>query len=542
MSDFDIAWAPQENTVKTCRICKKELPATFEYFSRHTGTRDKLDQRCILCVRELRRQKQKEVLACKNGWEYLGALTEYIDLHDPDVTCKTWQGGKIPGSIFQTKHSSFAAAPPQGLRRNFDTREKAKEYLVAVAKSKGGLLNEYKIIEHKGKKYAIVRLSQDFCTLTDYESLDYIRKVNLCATKAGSEKAQHYCRAYANFVIAGYHNIITGFEMVDHWDRYPLDNRLENLRYTTHKDNAANTSNIGKTSVVVSDGMYEARITWTECKGRFASRDAFQKFPKTPEGKRDAIKWLDDMRIQVEDNALDGHGKDLALDFIDIMTAHADGLKWCDDITSEEKVKNIHGDVAPPPSSITPIHEKYELFKRIDPDFSYKKYSINAIDRAVRVLTHEGVMYKYCGTCKEWVHTDLFGRVNGAYSKRCKTCANSDEKNDATKVWKEKNKDAVSEYNIAYQAKRRAEAKKAAEDAGIKPGRKYISTETKYDMFREQVYTSFVNPPGKAVQNITHEGVEYKFCGMCELWLDMCKFNKATRACRECSKASLKKK
>ena len=94
--------------------------------------------------------------------------------------------------------------------------------------------NKYKIIKVNNQpKYIIVQLSQNYCTLMDYDQLDFVKNNNLFVHYGGSTNAKTYCH-YGSAKTYAFHRYILKLdkddpEIVDHMDRYPLDNRLVNL-------------------------------------------------------------------------------------------------------------------------------------------------------------------------------------------------------------------------------------------------------------------------------------------------------------------------
>lgn len=113
----------------------------------------------------------------------------------------------------------------------------------------------------------------DMYMLVDEEDLSYVDKYTICVTKSGTNKTAKY---YAETSFKGprgtkertkkFHKDITGFDMVDHINRNPLDNRRCNLRESNYKLNNNNRGmNVNSDpehilGVRFRDGSWQARI------------------------------------------------------------------------------------------------------------------------------------------------------------------------------------------------------------------------------------------------------------------------------------------
>lgn len=97
--------------------------------------------------------------------------------------------------------------------------------------------------------------------LFDKEDFELIVRHSWCSSRG-------YLETRANQKIIRMHRLITGAsegEDVDHINHNPMDNRKENLRRCSHKENCSNTSisknnTSGQTGVIFNEGKWDARI------------------------------------------------------------------------------------------------------------------------------------------------------------------------------------------------------------------------------------------------------------------------------------------
>lgn len=97
-----------------------------------------------------------------------------------------------------------------------------------------------------------VKIDENYTMLIDYDDLHIVQKNSICKTKGNKEKAKYYAaicfkgtreeKKNGKKLIQQIHSYLTGFDMVDHENRNPLDNRRCNLSQTTKKLNNNNRS------------------------------------------------------------------------------------------------------------------------------------------------------------------------------------------------------------------------------------------------------------------------------------------------------------
>ncbi len=334
-------------STKTCNKCNIEK--SIENFSKHSGTKDKLDNRCKECVKIMKNDKNKE----KRPHEK--------DLAETNLSCTDWQGGKYAGSIFNriTEYKSHDSVVfivsiggkqktfnPKNFKDEKECEEKAEEYKKEKSDELNLTSNKYKIIFEDDKpKYLIVQLSKNYVTLCDYSHLEFIKNTNLFVSK-GENKNKQYCfynENNENEVARNkrFHGYITGFDMVDHINRYPLDNRLSNLRKTTHMENNRNSINTNKTTLmtgvshVAKDDAWRARI---KIDGKEHNRQFAINTYGYEEAKQLAINWRQEKAkitknyvSKVDENTEKHPDFDkLEKEYLEIMSKHADGFQWKD--------------------------------------------------------------------------------------------------------------------------------------------------------------------------------------------------------------------
>ena len=478
---------------KTCHKCN--LRKLREEFSKHKTTKDGLDNRCKNCVKEVKNRTKSEYKTLDIN--YIKNLDEYLDINEPDLEETGWQGGKLYGTIFKRTGADKYTVTVKNKSATCLTYDDALEKMKEFNNKLGLKKNQYKIIKYNKKKYILMQISNNYVTLFDFSKLDILRKVYLNSTKSSMKSnpnTKSYCICNVDNRMGRIHNVITGFEMCDHMNRYPLDNRGENLVLTTSGENNSNRTNISYKKINENNGKYCAKIKWVENKG-----DGFQPMEdsKTFSDLDKAKKWLNDRENTVSTNKIcDPYISSLKSSYEEIMKKYAEDFKWCDnDDTknnkdsedsesenesenesesedSDSESENENNKIQKKPKKIKKIEkiekkikkdsednltvnltkqEKYDLFKKIDKEFSLNKYSINIKCNTLQIIKYNGIEYKFCGSCKSWVNY-----TENNFKKYCKTCTSIRNKNDVNrrernKLWKIKNKEKIAEYNKKYR-------------------------------------------------------------------------------------------
>lgn len=479
----------ESEKIKMCKKCNTEK--AIDNFSKHKTTADGYDNRCKDCI-GIMRKKIKEKIKNENTEfntnprKYIQTLEEYLDTLEPDLTTSDWQGGKLKGTYFKRKNANKYTVCVEKKSIVVSTEEDAKKTIISLNNEYNCAKNMYKIITYKNKNYVIMQLSNGYVGLFDFDKLDLLRKINLAVTRSSknsNSNAKYYCLATVNNRGTQIHNVITDYDMVDHRDRYPLDNRCDNLSLTNYRENNMNRSKISNKKIDYIDDKYKCSIKYIAIDPKtkaFCSRTDENSFSTKQEG----LDWLNNKSKDLDHDIsiYDDEVMELKKSYEEIMTKYADDFKWCDndetkDINklkelnkksesnseSESELDKEDSDTEQEPDKKLSKLDKYKQFKDIDNDFTIQKYNVNLKSNTISHLTFQDIEYKFCSQCNNWNKLDSYHAyklsVDGLY-KYCKTCSkNLKQKNEntnaTTKSWKEKNKEKVAEYNKKYREKNR---------------------------------------------------------------------------------------
>jgi hypothetical protein len=213
----------------------------------------------------------------------------YIDDYK-ELPIGKWCLGKIGGTIFKRKNSDVYTVTiklednktisktfnPDHYMEKADLDETLADKLAKTEAIKWRLKNTVKfncvinMIKRLDNDTIKVHVKDNYYFITDYKFYKDIQKNVICLSRSGTNENSKY---YIVIVIDGknqlFHNYITKNTMSDHINRLPLDNRLNNLKSTTRKENNNNkhisTSNtsgcVGVRKIEYkTTSYYEARI------------------------------------------------------------------------------------------------------------------------------------------------------------------------------------------------------------------------------------------------------------------------------------------
>ena len=415
--------------------------------------------------------------------QYIQNANNYLDIFEPNLLTTDWQGGKLKGTYFKRKDAEKYTVCVEKKSIVVATETEAKKTMIELNKKYKCGKNMYKIITHNNNKYVIMQLSSGYVGLFDFNKLDLLRKINLsvtCRSKKANPNAKYYCLATLDNCDSQIHNVISDFDMVDHRNRYPLDNRYQNLSMTTAKENNMNRSKVSNKKIDFINDKYKCIIKYLTVNPKTRLFESVID-EKVFETKEEGLKWLDEISksIDYDITVYDDEVMELKKSYEEIMIKYADGFKWCDtddtkdisklnelDKTSDKSdksdEKSILEDDKQTDNKLSKI-DKYKQFKDIDKDFTIQKYDINLKSNTISHLTYQDIEYKFCSQCNNWNKLDLYHVHNASIDKLykyCKSCSKklkqlNENTNSTTKQWKDKNKDKVVEYNKKYREEHR---------------------------------------------------------------------------------------
>ena len=238
---------------KIWKICKKDL--SNENFSKNSASVDNLDSRCKSCLK----QYKKNLYANKKSKEY--------KIYDFDMNSTEWQVGKPKGGVTKIKEKYRASTyTKDGKKKDkiFSTREEAETFVHKTSHENGQTKNMIRKVDD----YIEVKIDDDHIMKTDIKFLDLCQSRCICKSKGGSKTASYYPKITIDGKTLNFHKYITNFKMTDHINRDTFDNRLQNLRETTHKQNNNNrgpdkkydSNHIMGIRYVQRDNAWQARI------------------------------------------------------------------------------------------------------------------------------------------------------------------------------------------------------------------------------------------------------------------------------------------
>jgi len=219
-----------------------------------------------------------------------------------------WLGGKYAGTIFCRTNSLAWNMLLKTEEKNytkyikFDESNKQEKYdelnnlRMKLSDDLGLTRNKYRYIDDDTIE---VKLDKDQTFITDSKFIDIVEKYTLCVKKGGLENSKYYVGLISGNKVLNFHNHITGFNFVDHIDRNPMNNKLDNLR-----DADSNINNKNKTvgpkiydpnylcGIRIIDNCYNVRFKTNNV--QFSKYFSINKYGDD-QAKKMAIRWRLDM-------------------------------------------------------------------------------------------------------------------------------------------------------------------------------------------------------------------------------------------------------
>lgn len=496
-------------------------------FSSHSGTKDKLDPRCKECVKEQKKVSDEVIDLFENP---------YLDKIKCKPELKDWQGGKPFGTVFQRKGETTWSVKVGSKSKTFNTKDyendinkanlAARNWRRKMSDTLMLTKNKYKIIHNDDgePKYIIVQLTDNYAMLCDYDDLDLIKRISLFVTFSGGNNKSRYPAFSNNSKFYLFHRYkfkdLPNDKVIDHISGFPLDNRQINLRKTTIAEN--NRNKLYTTTVkqkkpdyklvplkVVKKIKKKDKTVYSAIVNYYWYDDDksedFKIEMKEFDSKISAKMWIGDIennalkryldvfklekeiiKKRVENNPILSQREKLAKEFLTIMKTHAPEFKYQNNEEDEHKEKDTKiekkkKDSTKKNSILTKKEEIFNKFLKINEDYDITPHLIKG--NKIEHIKDSNNEYKYCSNCKKWLLTDSFYAISLNYDgldRFCKTCKNLGN-NITTKLWKEKNKNKIKEYNEQYRKKHGSSYKRI--DDSIKEKKKLERRQAYFEKF-----------------------------------------------------------
>lgn len=280
---------------KVCTVCKEDKP--LDQYHKQPAKKDGLQSLCKSCHR-------KGTVESRQAYKLGEKPFECFPVYPLNMDTFKWQAGKYVGHVGFNKYSNgktyvFGKTNISGritmktYMYGEETKEEkireAKEWLWQQSFENGTLRNRIRILDANTIE---VELTKGQTMKTDIKFAELCQKYCINIAKKKDTKGEFYATIFCEEGDVRFHRKITGFQMVDHINRIPLDNRLCNLREATFKINNNNVSmhsnnTTGYTGVQFDEKNWTARL---KSDGKYYSKSFSIKKYGEEEAKRLAIE------------------------------------------------------------------------------------------------------------------------------------------------------------------------------------------------------------------------------------------------------------
>lgn len=211
-----------------------------------------------------------------------------------------WIKGKYAGTVFQRGNRAnwtVVVKKPDGsvatktLSFTEETKDQVHKRAIEI---KNGLSDTFGLTSNKiriidGNKME-VKLTKDQIMTTDYKFLDIVEKYPLFSSKSEGETSKYYVSMMVGKEQKQFHNFITGWFMVDHIDRNPMNNCISNLRETTHKLNNNNRTKSISSNAIELGVTYSAKDDAYKARIKQDGKEVSKQFSIKKYGKEEALR------------------------------------------------------------------------------------------------------------------------------------------------------------------------------------------------------------------------------------------------------------